>query len=311
MQFRLVIIVLFASFLFCANNTFAASSNDNKSSAHKNEASVPAHQSEDEVRMLVIQLCEAINSADADRVLSFWADNGTFIDESGEVTKGKAALKERFGSSLHRQENALVQMHPDDLNFPAPNVAILRGDVSRKTNTIDLPASRFMMVIVKNGEKWQISEASEIKIKEQKPADHLQELSWLIGKWRADGAQRSSTMTVEWAPGQNFIISKITQEKNGHQELDTQLLGWDPRSSSIISWHFGNDGSFGFGHWHKEKEHRWVVDFTGVATDGTQTKAKNVFVIKNADHLGWQSTEQVSGANSIPDTDQINILRVK
>jgi hypothetical protein len=95
------------------------------------------------------------------------------------------------------------------------------------------------------------------------------------------------------------------------QEVDTQLIGWDPRSSSIISWHFGNDGSFGFGHWHHEMDRRWVVSFSGVATDGSATKAKNVFVLKNGIEIAWQSVEQTSGSNSIPDTDQIKLLKDK
>ena len=118
-------------------------------------------------------------------------------------------------------------------------------------------------------------------------------------------------MEVEWAPSRNFIISKIRKQRNGHEELDTQILGWDPRANSIISWHFGNDGSFGFGHWRHEKDARWVIDFSGVATDGTATNAQNVFVVKSPEELSWHSAEKSSDGNSAGDGQSLKILRVK
>lgn len=272
-----------------------------------------AVQRDDIVRAVLIDLESAIASESVEKAGAQFAEDVIFIDESGEEVRGRKALSERFVQLFKPDGVPTIGIHPQSIAFPADNVALVVGEISRKTAQQHLPVTRFSMVMVKKNAAWQIQEVTETAMKSAQAVSRLQELSWLIGQWSAEKSDGSAKLIVEWAPAKKFITSKYTLNRQGMEpQLDTQVIGWDPQHNSIISWHFDGNGGFGSGTWVKHPtENRWTVNVAGVSADGGNSMASNVFNVKTDEEFVWQSLNRSLDGVAVGDTETITVRRVK
>lgn len=262
------------------------------------------------MRAVLLQLSKAIAAGDAEKTASLWSDDGVFIDEAGDESRGRAALLARFAHGFKQRDPSSIGLHPEHIDLPAENVAMVVGSVTSKNGDTELPAARFSMVLIKQKSGWLITEVSETVIQEIGAADHLRELQWLIGKWQVSKTDNPALLETTWAPGRNFIQSKCTFSKGGSQQVDNQVIGWDPRSKTFVSWHFDQNGGFGYGKWNRKAD-GWQIDFAGIAGDGSSTRATNLFSIKGPDEFVWQSVDQTSDGNALADCPALTLQRVK
>ncbi len=77
-------------------------------------------------------LKKLINENNAEAVASLWTEDAIFIDEGGEETHGRVAIRQRFESFFSARGTVSgdgpkdeVEIDPERLTFPADNVAIL------------------------------------------------------------------------------------------------------------------------------------------------------------------------------------------
>ena len=262
------------------------------------------------IRKVLIDLSAAINAGEAEKAAALWSEDAVFIDESGEETHGRQALQERFARTLSQRHESSLCLHLERVNFAAEGVALVTGTASRKNNIQDLPAAKFSMALVKNSNSWLINEATETAIQETKACDHLQELQWMIGKWQVDKPAGGAQLEVDWGSGRNFIVSRCLNNDKGTTQIDTQIIGWDPRNRNIASWHFDCQGGFGYGKWNKTPD-GWRVQFGGTAADGSDTRATNIFTLKSPTEFTWQSTDQCAGEAALKDTEILKVQKVK
>lgn len=270
-------------------------------------------EKEDAARNVLMALEAAITSKNADEAASLFAEDTQFIDQAGETVHGRKAIRERF-AQLFKVGAALgIGIHPQNISFLADNVALVTGEVSHKIDQLNAPASIFSTVMVKSANQWLIKELTETAIQAAQPESHLQELGWLIGKWSVENANASVQMNVEWAPGRKFITSKTMLSRNGKEpQIDTQVIGWDPRNNLIVSWHFDSNGGFGNGTWTKTADgNRWVVEVVGVGADGSSTTASNVFCPKSGEEFTWQSVHRSLDGKPVPDTESLTVHKGK
>ena len=289
-------------------SSMQAANTGTQNNTHKTDDQ--SEKQDSEIRGVLINLANAVNAGDAEKVSLLWSQNAVFIDDSGEETQGRAALQSKFSEAFKQRNASSLELHPDKISLPAPNVAFVVGEVSRKSSALDLPIARFSLVLVRQNDSWLVNEATETAIQSTRPADHLKELEWLIGKWQVDKPDHATTLDVQWGAGRNFIVSKCVTNRNGEEQVDTQVIGWDPRTKSIVSWHFDCNGGFGYGKWGKQSNH-WLVDFAGVGVDGSANRATNVFTVSNPDEFTWQSTEQSADGVAIADTEALKVKRTK
>ena len=288
----------------CADTVKSA---DKKNAATRNEK----QQQEESVRNILIALESALSNKDALKAASLWSEDANFIDETGEETHGRKALQERFESGFKKRaaENT-IGIHPSRISLPADNIAMVAGEVSRKVGDIKLPATRFSMVLLKTGTTWLISEANESPLSSISSGEHLKELNWLIGNWNVVTQEGTAKLNVDWAPGKNFILAKFTiHKKDSADQIDSQVIGWDPRTSNIVSWHFDSDGDFAYGKWTKQSD-TWTVDVAGVTANGGSSRASNVFTVKSPSEFIWQSINRLSNGNQVENTEQLKVLKV-
>lgn len=300
--------------VYCANAQKEVSKNNSKTSKQSDEQ-------ENQIRQLMMSLAKAVNEGSAQKAAALWNQEGIFIDEAGEQFTGRSAIQARFESALRvRTGSAELSLHPETFRFLTPNVAMVVGAVSRKSGSSLLPTTRFTLILTKSGTSWTIDEATETAIKETSAADHLKELDWLIGKWQVDSTGGSgASLEAEWGANRNFVISTCTKSMkstantkvvNGTtSQIDRQVIGWDPRTDSIVSWHFDCNGGFGYGKWSKQDD-SWVVEFAGVSSSGKSTRATNIFKQFGSEAFTWQSTEQSADGVSVADTAAIKLKRM-
>ncbi|MBY0547325.1 MAG: SgcJ/EcaC family oxidoreductase [Candidatus Obscuribacterales bacterium] len=268
---------------------------------------------EHDVRAVLISLEQAFASKTLAKVIELFSENAIFIDQSGEQTQGREPLRNRFAPLFQQETIPVVGLHPESVRFPAPGVASVVGVVSRKRGTSQLPATRFTMLMVQTNSNWQISEITETVIQSAQFEDRLAELDWMIGEWRVNKTDVDAKMNVEWAAGKKFILAKTTITKpDKTEQIDTQVIGWDPQNNRIISWHFDSNGGYGSGAWSKRPDkNEWSVDVIGVGADGSTTRATNVFQLKGSSEFSWQSVNRSQNDEPVADTEALNVQRLK
>lgn len=299
--------------LFCLFLVITPSSADQESSkrTESNPGNLAKEASVSDVDAVLLELSNAINDGNISRTMSVWSEDALFVDETGGETRGKAAIESRFARLFAERGKDSLTLHPEKTNFPANNVAIVTGEVARKNGNVELPASRFTMVFVKQNQRWLINEATETLIQEKKAADQLKLVDWLVGNWTIDNPNASVQLEVKWSENRNLLLSKSASEKkDGSKTVDYQIIGFDPRTNGIVSWHFPSNGGFGYGKWSKENND-WLVDYAGVDRDGADTSARNIFSVKGDNEFTWQSIHQMTDGNSLPDTGVVTLQRSK
>lgn len=295
-----------------ALDAFPAEAASPRAAKSSTKAEQPRDTREDDVRQVLMELANAVNEGNSEKAIAFWSADATLIDTSGELTQGLPALKERLSQNYDKQNAPELGLHPEKISFPAPTVAIVIGSASRKKGDILLPAARFSMVMAKESDKWLIKEATEIATQEaSRPSVHLNEIGWLIGNWEAQRQDGGVKLQVEWAgPAHNFILSKSIRNGDKGEQIDRQIIGWDARIQSIVSWHFDCNGGFGYGKW-KKKPDGWQVEFAGATAGGDDTRATNIFTINNGDEFTWQSEQKNAGGETIAESAPIKVKRTK
>ncbi len=274
------------------------------------ESTVPvesAKNQEEEISKLLIALGAALSSGEPAKSASFFSQDAIFIDQSGKQTESRKALEERF-ASLKETSSKKIALHPEKINLLAAGFASVVGTASKVEEKTVLPESRFSLLLQKQNGKWLIKQATETTMQAEKASDHLQQLAWLIGKWKVESTTLDKELEANWGAGKNFIIAKTTNNAAG-SEIDMQIIGFDPRKNTIVSWHFDCNGGFGYASWQK-LDGSWLLDYAGVLADGRASRAKNIFIQKGPAELSWQSVEQESEGEQYPDTETLILKKL-
>ncbi len=264
------------------------------------------------IRSNLQELANHATNRDAAAMAILWSENATYVDEDGEATIGRDALKNRFDQGFRLGEPVTITLKTENLSFLGDESAVARGIVEKVGDTaFPFPATRFMMIFKKENGKWLISNATETTIQKPTKNDLLKEVSWLIGTWKAQRDKATVGLTARWIGKGNFMLLSFVIEKPGQSKVkEAQIIGWDPIEHRPISWSFDSDGGFGNGHWFKQNN-QWHVEVSGVHSDGSETNAVNVFTLKDNDNFTWKSTSRTIGDEPLPDSAVIKVQRIK
>jgi uncharacterized protein (TIGR02246 family) len=262
-------------------------------------------------RALLNALGSAASNQDADKMSSLWAVDGLYVDVDGIETKGRQPLQKRFATALGGRAKTTVSLTPSVIRFPGTDSAWVAGTATRQTADGTEPSTRFSMLLQKQDGVWQIVSATETAIANKTVGDELGKLGWLVGSWTAQQGKTALKMNAEWAGNKAFITCKFVLEKDGQtQQVDTQVLGWDPTKEQVVSWHFDANGGFGYGSWVK-KGRQWVVSTEGIEQSGSKTNAMNILSIDTPDKFTWQSVNRIIDGTAVPDTEPLTIQRAQ
>jgi uncharacterized protein (TIGR02246 family) len=309
--------LLNASVAFGAHSKKHASKEKSSHSKSESKASKletgASDSDESSLKAQISALSKSIADGDIKTTTSFWAPDGDYIAVDGVIVKGKDQLEKMFSALATINGKHQIDLIPQSTRMISSNVAMSEGIVKRNNGDEGpMPETRFSMVFVKRDGKWLISRATETPFVNDTADEPLKALSWMVGEWSAEGSGGGSVhMKAEWVANKNFITCSYVVKKSADaQPVESkQVIGWDPRSEQLVSWHFDSNGGFGYGTWmNKGKE--WMVDATGVDRDGSTTNATNVISIADTDNFTWQSVNRSVNGVGFNDTAPLKVHRL-
>lgn len=273
----------------------------------------PAQAREErDIRKASDAFVKAFNAGDAKAIGALWTPDGDYVDERGEVTRGRDAIAKLYTTLFANARDVKIEITIDTIRFAGKDAAIVKGTARAKAADGAKPTvTRFTAVHVKQDGKWLLESVHESVYKTKANAEALRDLEWLIGSWSAKSDTLSVELKCEWIAKRNFIL--CTHEvKNGDTMVGTskQVIGWDPTKGLIRSWDFDSEGGFGSEWWARDGK-RWVLAATGVRNDAGETEATNIITPVDASHFTWQSVHRRVNGAPLPDTPVIQAVRVQ
>ncbi|MBX9878704.1 MAG: SgcJ/EcaC family oxidoreductase [Candidatus Obscuribacterales bacterium] len=298
-----------SSLLFCN----AAQSAPTTTSAVNTAKTVLSAVYDAPLHAVVQSLAAAASAGDATRMSTLFTLDGTYIDEDGVQTTGRAALQQRFAAGLASQGKIRTTATVQSIKRVAINTAFLEGTTCKESTNGPEACARFTMLLQKKNNEWLIASATETEIITQnapQKVDRLASLSWLIGTWSASAGNAKVTMTADWVANKNFILCKFVIERPGlRPKVDVQIIGFDPSKQSIVSWNFDSSGGFGNGVWNKQGK-EWQIRSTGMEQVGAQTGATNIIAVDSDNKFSWRSIDRVFDGKAVPNTEPLIVERV-
>lgn len=268
-----------------------------------------ADQSADEkaIREQANRFVAAFSSAQAQSIAAMCTEDCTMTDADGIRFVGRDEIRREYERTFQDDGANPASVHIDSLNFPAPGVCIEDGTLFiSKVNS----ETRYTVVHVKRNGTWQMLRISESPYNPE-PADTLKELTWMMGNWTLKHQDRTVSLVVHPIAHGNFISMRFSDKPENSFDCDQlQLIGWSFKTKDIVSWHYSDDGSFGFGHWLRNGSN-WIVDTHGVRRDGAVTLAKYKIDKIDNDHFRWQAVSRESGGEKLPDLPPVDVIRNK
>jgi uncharacterized protein (TIGR02246 family) len=271
------------------------------------------------IKAQIVSLTKALANGDAFEVSRIWTNDGTYINEDGNLCKGREELIKHFSRVFKESGKPIVELSPEDVHLLSPTVGYAEGTVRQNASTKDSkdaaedqPAdTRYTMIFVKENKNWLIANATETPIANEDNAQpaKLEDLSWLIGKWKAERNGASVHLNAEWANDKNFIHCQYEIVKPDHTKgTDIQVIGLDPKTGQLVSWNFNSTGGNGTGTWFKHDK-KWIVESTGIERNGSVSRATNIIESTEPSSFLWQSLNRSVNGVAIADSNALKVDR--
>jgi uncharacterized protein (TIGR02246 family) len=244
-------------------------------------------QSQDEqaIRAAAKTYRAALARGDAKAVAEFWAPDGDFVDDMGNVLSAKELTAE-VGQLAGRGPRSEVKVTASKIRFLTSDVAVEEG--ASETELADGAKSstsrgHFHAIWVKQDGRWRL--ASLCEIPQALPTEpSLAEFGWMVGTWTADNDDAKLEAAVQWNVTGTFLLRDTKVIRDGKVVLrGSQRIGWDPLSRKLKSWNFDSDGGYGEAIWTRDGD-AWIGQGTGVLPDGRQSSATTVITFDGKDH---------------------------
>jgi uncharacterized protein (TIGR02246 family) len=261
------------------------------------------------IKTLLDAFTRAFNAGDATAAAATYTETAIVVDERGERTEGRAAIRDQYAGSFADNPGSTIAIEVDSLRFLGPETALEEGRTTIKPKVGAPEITRFTAIYVKLGGQWLQSAVRDEVSHDLTPHDRLKELEWLVGDWVNESQDTVVSTTCKWAMGGNFLDREFTMKTKGQPVLSgTQRIGWDPVRRQFKTWIFDSEGGHGEGFW-THNGNRWVIKVEGVGRDGHPASATNIITRLGKDRLGWQSVDRTLGGSAIAGIDEFVVVR--
>jgi uncharacterized protein (TIGR02246 family) len=243
-----------------------------------------------EIRDMLTGYLGAFNRHDAAAAAGHWTADGENLNlDSGEVTRGREAVREVFTALFEIDPEAAIDIDVTAVQPVRDDVAVVDG-VSRVSYADgEVAGSRFSAVVIREPDRWRLASVRETPVSLPKRSPHpLDRLSWLVGSWEDIGEGVIASSQAAWSGDRAFLVRRhviapdpaaaaapaagdqkipglLPAGSTARREL-TEIIGWDPEREAIRSWTFSSDGRFAEGSWSHDGS-AWVVQVEGRGLD--------------------------------------------
>jgi uncharacterized protein (TIGR02246 family) len=190
----------------------------------------------------------AFDSGDVEKLLSYWAPDAEYIDESGKMTQGHDAIAAVIKKNHENLKGYKLKIRGTGLRFVTDDVALADGKATLISPQGKEDVTPFTAVWVKKDGKWlvrSLRDLGEDDTKPTTPADHLKPLEPLLGDWVCADKSKDVEVHCRRVLNASFILVDFTVKNGKEASSTTQRFGWDPVNRQIRSWYFDSTGGFG------------------------------------------------------------------
>jgi uncharacterized protein (TIGR02246 family) len=275
----------------------AANSSDNKD--------------EEAIRKAARDFSAAVAKGDAKAIAALWAESGEFEDDVGQVLRGREAIEKSYTEMFKEQPGGKLDVKIQSIRFLTPDVAVEEGVLRSTSAGRELPSTtRYAAIDVRENGQWKIAQCREWGVGQE----HLDDLNWLVGKWKGTAKDGETTATFTWDEKQPILLAKLATKpvagKAGATAQSTTIkIGYDARRGAFHSWHSEQDGAQSRAQWHRDGN-RWVIDSSGLTTDGKETSGQFMLSRIDDNNFTWRTANRSVGDKTLPDSVPIKLTRV-
>ena len=133
----------------------------------------------------------------------------------------------------------------------------------------------------------------------------------MAGEWVDQDEDATVATTCRLSRNGNFLTQMFAVSLADQIDLEgIQIIAFDAAEGKVRSWVFDSDGGLGEGRWTREGN-RWTVQSTHVLPDGRKGKATRVITRVDDDAFTLKSIDREVGGESLPDVDEVKVVRKK
>lgn len=278
--------------------------------SNRAEPARPVNGAEQAIRAAAQAYAKAYNAGDARALAALWTEDGDYTDELGANFQGRGAIQEHFDRIFKEHSGVRLEVRTEGIRFLGPAVAIESGIAIATPPEGSATSARYTAVQVERDGAWLLASVRDAPHVATSNYEHLSDLDWLVGQWRADSPEGQLKVKYEWTANKNFLVRTYTvQQGDQLRRAGTQIIGWDPRGGQIASWHFDSDGGFGQDRWSQDGQ-QWFITADAVLRDGSESVATNILKPLDANRFTWHSIDRSLNSAPLPDTEAITLNRV-
>lgn len=272
----------------------------------------PEADAEKAVRKAADEFVTAYNSRDAKTIAAEFTTDAEFIDELGQVTRGRDAIERHFASVFAEAPEAKIKVMVETVRVIGPNIAVEEGTTEASASA-DAPGdtSRYVALHVLQEGKWLIAHVRDFPAESEPSSAHerLKPLQWMIGDWVDESPEVLIQSSCRWAGGNNFLLQEF-KGRVGRQlaTSGTMRIGWDPLTKQIRSWTFEGNGGFGEALWTGSGD-AWTLKSRGVTADGRTTTATTIMKRIDEQTITWESRDRIVGDEALDDVGPYTVKR--
>jgi uncharacterized protein (TIGR02246 family) len=264
------------------------------------------------IRAVADAFLAAYRAEDAAALGALFTDDAEIEDGDGTVTRGRPAIVERFARIFEAKEGGTLAVEADSTRLLGPALAIEEGTATVSDDDGSRPeTSRYSVLYARQDGRWLHARIRDETPDEPSAHEHLEALAWMLGEWVNESDDELVSTTCSWSDDGSFLIRKFDVKIEGKVTLSgTQRIGWDPLRKQFRTWVFDTEGGFAEGLVsHDDDDDEWVIESTGVRSDGQPVTATNVFASLDQDRIAWQTVERTVGGVALPGFDRYILVR--
>ncbi len=268
----------------------------------------PASRQADEqaIRMRTQEFARGIESADAQKVASFWTSEGEYTGGDGVSVRGQKELLAAYEEFFQETGKMEVTGSIDSIRFLSQNTAVAEGSFEAQQEKQDKPKKAgFSILYVREEGTWKIA-----VLREWSRETRLADLNWMIGEWSAETPGGQVRTSYKWVDGESFILMTFTVEGKENKVTGREVIGLDPATGGIRSWVFSSDGGIAEGFWAREGK-TWTVQKTGVTSAGDELTGTQVFTPKDKNSFTFRTINSTVAGEELPDIGPVTVKRLQ
>lgn len=182
------------------------------------------------------------NDRDIDGIAGHWTANAELVEGEGRLV-GRDAIVRSIKAWLDRHPQSKLEIEVARIQFPADTLARVTGLMTFTSRPGAKPVvSRFVSLRVLEDGQWRIAESAVVPSQ----AAVLDELEWLIGTWKCDGAKGGDEVeaTFSRSLGDASIVGHTTiKPATGKSREILQVIHADRASGLVKTWIFDSSGA--------------------------------------------------------------------